>query len=67
MLLSEANDDGLHAACTAWLGDRAVVVEPLAGAAIEPAEMTPAQFKRFIATEAIRWEKIVRDSGARID
>jgi len=31
MLLSEANDDGLHAACTAWLGDRAVVVEPLAG------------------------------------
>jgi tripartite-type tricarboxylate transporter receptor subunit TctC len=49
------------------LPDRAVVVEPLAGAAIEPAEMTPAQFKRFIATEAIRWEKIVRDSGARID
>jgi tripartite-type tricarboxylate transporter receptor subunit TctC len=39
----------------------------LARAAIEPAEMTPAQFKRFIATEAIRWEKIVRDSGARID
>ena len=39
----------------------------LARAAIEPAEMTPVQFKQFIATEAIRWEKIVRDSGARID
>jgi Ser/Thr protein kinase RdoA (MazF antagonist) len=29
MLLSEANDGGLHAAYTAWLGGRAVVVEPL--------------------------------------
>lgn len=31
MLLSESNDEGLRAACAAWLGDRAVVVKPLAG------------------------------------
>ena len=37
MLLSEANDDGLHAACTAWLGDRAVVLEPLAANAFSGA------------------------------
>ena len=39
----------------------------LARAAIEPAEMTPPQFKQFIITEAVKWEKIVRDSGARIE
>ena len=31
MLLLESNDEGLRAACAAWLGDRAVVVKPLAG------------------------------------
>jgi len=39
----------------------------LAQAGVEPAYMTPEQFKVFIAEEMKRWEMIVKQSGARIN
>ncbi len=34
---------------------------------IEPIGGTPAEFQAFIEREKIKWSKVVRDSGARID
>jgi tripartite-type tricarboxylate transporter receptor subunit TctC len=39
----------------------------LAQAGVEPAYMTPEQFKTFIAEEMKRWELIVKQSGARLN
>jgi tripartite-type tricarboxylate transporter receptor subunit TctC len=39
----------------------------LAQAGVEPAYMTPEQFKVFIAEEMKRWEMIVKQSGARLN
>ena len=39
----------------------------LAQAGVEPAYMTPEQFKTFIAEEIRRWELIVKQSGARLN
>lgn len=34
---------------------------------IEPIGSTPEQFNAFIQTEKIKWSKVVKDSGARVD
>ena len=39
----------------------------LAQAGVEPAYMTPEQFRSFIAEEMKRWEAIVKQSGARLN
>ena len=39
----------------------------LAQAGVEPAYMTPDQFRSFIADEMKRWEAIVKQSGARLN
>jgi len=39
----------------------------LAKLGLENAEMTPAQFKAFILSELAKWERIVKESGARVE
>jgi tripartite-type tricarboxylate transporter receptor subunit TctC len=37
------------------------------GAAIEAVGSTPAEFGRFFREEKVRWAKIIKETGARID
>jgi hypothetical protein len=37
------------------------------GAAIEAVGSTPAQFGAFFREEKVRWAKIIKETGARID
>ena len=34
---------------------------------MEPTPMTPEQFARFIQAEAVKWTKVVKESGVTID
>jgi len=34
---------------------------------IEPAGGTPGQFAEFMRTELVKWGRIVRESGARVE
>ncbi len=43
------------------------VRERFAALGAVPSGMTPAQFKQFMAAEATKWAKVVKDSGARVD
>jgi tripartite-type tricarboxylate transporter receptor subunit TctC len=33
----------------------------------QPLTMTPAEFGAFIKSESVKWSKVVKDSGARLD
>jgi tripartite-type tricarboxylate transporter receptor subunit TctC len=37
------------------------------GAAIEAVGSTPVEFGRFFREEKVRWAKIIKETGARID
>lgn len=37
------------------------------GAAIEAVGSTPAEFGRFFREEKVRWAKVIKETGARID
>ncbi len=39
----------------------------LAGLGAQPLTMTPAQFGAYIKKEIVKWDKVVKDSGAKID
>jgi len=41
--------------------------ERLASMGIQPLASTPEQFGEFIKTEAAKWAKVVKESGARVD
>ena len=41
------------------------VIEQYAGMGAEPVGSTPAEFARYNAAEAVKWEEIVRKSGAK--
>jgi tripartite-type tricarboxylate transporter receptor subunit TctC len=41
--------------------------EQLAGLGVEPAPSTPDQLARLMRDDLVRWEKIVKDSGAQLD
>lgn len=41
------------------------VIEQYAGMGAEPVGSTPAEFAKYNASEAVKWEKIVRMSGAK--
>jgi tripartite-type tricarboxylate transporter receptor subunit TctC len=43
------------------------VRERLASLGADPSGMAPADFRRFIAAEAVKWRRIVVESGAKID
>jgi tripartite-type tricarboxylate transporter receptor subunit TctC len=43
------------------------IVELLARMGAEPASLRPAEFAEFVRSEQVKYEKIVRESGARID
>ncbi|CAP43026.1 tripartite tricarboxylate transporter substrate binding protein [Bordetella petrii] len=43
------------------------VRERFAALGAVPSGMTPAQFKQFMAAEATKWAKVVKQSGARVD
>jgi tripartite-type tricarboxylate transporter receptor subunit TctC len=43
------------------------VRERLASLGADPSGMAPADFRRFIASEAVKWRRIVVESGAKID
>jgi tripartite-type tricarboxylate transporter receptor subunit TctC len=43
------------------------VKELLAAQGLEPAADTPAQFGAYIQSETVKWSKVVKESGARID
>jgi tripartite-type tricarboxylate transporter receptor subunit TctC len=43
------------------------VRERLASLGADPSGMPPAEFRRFIAAEAVKWRRIVVESGAKID
>jgi tripartite-type tricarboxylate transporter receptor subunit TctC len=41
--------------------------ERLAGLGAQPLTMTPAQFGSYIKKEIVKWDKVVKDSGAKLD
>ncbi len=41
--------------------------ERLAGLGAQPLTMTPEQFGAFIRKEIVKWSKVVKDSGAKLD
>ena len=43
------------------------ITERLMRDGIEPVGGTPEQFSAFIEKEKIKWSKVVKDSGARVD
>jgi tripartite-type tricarboxylate transporter receptor subunit TctC len=43
------------------------ITERLMRDGIEPIGSTPEKFHAFIETEKIKWSKVVKDSGARVD
>jgi tripartite-type tricarboxylate transporter receptor subunit TctC len=56
----------LNAGVTKVLAEPAVT-DKLAGLGFETLGGTPQQFGDFIKTELVRWAKVVKDSGAKID
>ncbi|MDE2003952.1 MAG: tripartite tricarboxylate transporter substrate binding protein [Betaproteobacteria bacterium] len=58
--------DKLNAAIGAWLASPDAK-EKLASQGAIAAGGTPADFARFIASETVKWAKVVKASGARID
>lgn len=42
-------------------------IERLAGLGAEPAPMTPEDFGRYVRQEVVKWAKVVKESGAKID
>jgi tripartite-type tricarboxylate transporter receptor subunit TctC len=43
------------------------VKERLAALGAEPAKMTPEELGRYVKAEVVRWSKVVKESGARLD
>ena len=43
------------------------VIERLAGAGVEAAMMSPEEFAAYIESETVRYAKVVKSSGARVD
>ena len=43
------------------------IAEKLAGDGGEPVASTPEQFEQFIAIEVLRWHKVVKASGLRLE
>jgi tripartite-type tricarboxylate transporter receptor subunit TctC len=43
------------------------VKERLAQLGAEPAKMSPDEFGRYVKAEVVRWARVVKDSGARLD
>jgi tripartite-type tricarboxylate transporter receptor subunit TctC len=39
--------------------------ERLAAGALEPAPTTPEQFRKMIAAELQRWERVIKDAGIK--
>lgn len=58
--------DALHAATEQALKDP-VVIKGLADLGAKPYLSSPAEFQQFISREAVRWKKIVAESGASVD
>ena len=50
----------------------AALAEPTAKArlaemGVEPMRMTPQEFAKFIAAEDVKWGKVIRDAGIKLD
>lgn len=58
--------DALHAATEQALKDPAVI-KGLADQGAKPYPSSSAEFQQFISTEAVRWKKIVAESGAAVN
>lgn len=43
------------------------VSKRLSGLGLEPRTSTPAEFSVFLKAEVVKWAKVVKDSGARVD
>jgi tripartite-type tricarboxylate transporter receptor subunit TctC len=43
------------------------VVAQLKGLGAEPSPSTPSEFAEFLKSERIRWQEVVKASGAKID
>lgn len=43
------------------------VLKAFASQGIDPVDMGPAEFSKYILTEQMKWAKVVKDSGATID
>ena len=43
------------------------VKERLVNQGIEPLSSTPEQFAAYIKSETVKWAKVIKDSGARVD
>ena len=41
--------------------------ERFAAAALEPLPSTPEQMAQFMKSEAVKWAKVIKDSGAKVD
>ena len=39
----------------------------LADEGLVPVGSTPAEFQQFVAAEIVRWGKVVKESGAKVD
>jgi tripartite-type tricarboxylate transporter receptor subunit TctC len=58
--------DKLHAAIAKIL-TTPDVRERLAGVGAEPSPNTPAQFGAFVESELVKWEKVIRATGVKIE